>query len=97
MPWQAGRWVHFFHTVCISGIAAGFLATIIAGVVRNTVMTRVSTAALDISSVPTLVIFYAAIATLAGSAAAVEVAHASQLDSPRRFGSALSLASSQVF
>ena len=39
-------------------------------------------------------IFYAAIATLAGSAAAVEVAHASQLDSPVWIGTLAGLFSS---
>jgi hypothetical protein len=76
------------------GIVAGFLATIIAAVVRNTIMTRVSTKALDISSVPILVIVYAALATLAGSTAAVEVAQASQLDSPVWIGALAGLFSS---
>jgi len=62
-------------------IVAGFLATIIAGVVRNTIMTRAG-ARPDNSSIPVLVIVYSAVASLAGSAAAIEVAHASHVVAP---------------
>lgn len=62
-------------------IVAGFLGTIIAGVVRNMIMTRAG-AGPDTSSIPALVIVYSAVASLAGSAAAVEVAHASHIVSP---------------
>ena len=89
--WALGS---FFPHSLYLGIVAGFLATIIAAVVRNTIMTRITTAGPDTSSIPTLVILYAAIASLAGSAAAVEVAHASQLDSPVWIGTLAGLFSS---
>ena len=44
----------------------------------------------DTSSIPTLVIVYSAIASPAGSAAAVEVAHASQYESPVWIGNLFS-------
>ena len=71
----------FPHSLYL-GIVAGLLATIIAGVVRNTIMTRITNVGPDTSSIPILVILYLAIASLAGSAAAVEVAHASHHNSP---------------
>ena len=83
----------FFQHGLYLGIVAGFLATIIAGVVRNTIMTRMGDGP-DTSSIPTLVILYSAIASLAGSAAAVEVAHASHYDSPVWIGTLAGLFSS---
>lgn len=62
-------------------VAAGFLGTIVAGIVRNTIMVRAG-AGPDDSRVPTLVLIYSAVASLAGSAAADEVNRASQLASP---------------
>jgi len=75
--WQAWRWIHFFSHSLYLAIVAGFVATIIAAVVRNIVMTRITKVGPDTSSIPNLVILYSAISSLAGSAAAVEVAHAS--------------------
>jgi hypothetical protein len=84
----------FFSHSLYLGIVAGFLATIVAGVVRNTIMTRITGVGPDTSSIPTLVIMYSAIASLAGSAAAVEVAHASHYDSPVWIGTLAGLFSS---
>jgi len=77
--WALGS---FFPHSLYLGIVAGFLATIIAGFVRNTVMTRITGIGPDTSKIPALVILYSVIASLAGSAAAVEVAHASHHESP---------------
>ncbi|MGH6893202.1 MAG: hypothetical protein ACREEP_13170 [Dongiaceae bacterium] len=76
---------------------AGVLATIVAGFVRNTLMTRVGTEP-DLSGMPMLmliysavavdrripakVIMYSAIASLAGSVAAVQVAAEGEFTSP---------------
>ena len=76
--WALGS---FFPHSLYLGIVAGFLATIIAGFVRNTVMTRITGIGPDTSKIPALVILYSVIASLAGSAAAVEVAHASHNES----------------
>jgi hypothetical protein len=62
-------------------VAAGFLGTIVAGIVRNTIMVRAGPGP-DDSRVPTLVLIYSAVASLAGSAAADEVNRVSQLASP---------------
>ena len=72
-------------------IIAGFLGTIIAGVVRNTVMK--SFGAKTPSTIPVVVILYAAIASIAGSAAAVEIDHASGLASPVWIGTTAGLIS----
>jgi uncharacterized membrane protein len=82
--WALGS---FFPHSLYLGIVAGFLATIIAGFVRNTVMTRITGIGPDTSKIPALVILYSVIASLAGSAAAVEVAHASHYESPVWVGS----------
>lgn len=76
------------------GLVAGFLATIVAAMVRNTIMTRVTSVGPDTSTIPTRVILYSAIASVAGGAAAVEVAHASQLDSAVWIGTLAGLFSS---
>jgi len=75
---------------------AGLLATIVAGIVRNTILTRIgmepdssgmsklimiySAVAID-RRIPVRVIIYSAIASLAGSAAAVQIANVSELSS----------------
>jgi uncharacterized membrane protein len=84
----------FFPHSLYLGIVAGFLATIIAGVVRNWVIKRITGVGPYTSSIPALVILYSAIASLAGSAAAVEVAHASHHDSPVWIGTLAGLFSS---
>ena len=84
----------FFPHSLYLGIVAGLFATIIAGVVCNTITTRVTGVGPDTSSIPTLVILYSAIASLAGGAAAVEVAHASHNESPVWIGTVAGLLSS---
>lgn len=54
-------------------VLAGFLGAIIAAVVRNFIMVRGPGIGPDDSHTPVLVIVYAAVASLAGSAAAKEV------------------------
>jgi hypothetical protein len=64
-------------------VLAGFLGTIIGAVVRNLVLSRGAGVGPDDSKTPIAVIVYAAIASLAASAAALEVAQRSDLsDSP---------------
>ena len=69
----------FFDNQLYLAILAGFLGTIIAGIVRNFIMTRGSGVGADDSRTPLLVIVYAAIASLAGSSAAMEVAQQSEV------------------
>jgi hypothetical protein len=75
---------------------AGVLATVVAGIVRNAILTRIgmepdssgiprlmmiySAVAID-RRIPVRVIFYSAIASLAGSTAAVQIANVSQVSS----------------
>jgi len=66
-------------------ILAGFLATTVAGIVRNRIMTRVG-AEPDHPGIPVLVIVYSAIASLAGSAAALEGAEVSKMGSSALIG-----------
>jgi uncharacterized membrane protein len=75
-------------------ILAGFLGTIIAGIVRNTIMVRGAKVGPDDSRTPMLVIIYSAIASLAGSSAAIEVARLSELSSPVWIGTLAGLFSS---
>jgi hypothetical protein len=90
---------------------AGILATIIAGIVRNTIMTRVgaepelpgmpqlmiiySAAAID-RRIPLRVIAYSAIASLAGSTSAVQVATQSELTSSVLIGTLAGLFSGML-
>ena len=60
-------------------ILAGFLGTIIAGIARNVLIMWRGGEASRASRTPVLVLVYAAIASLAGSAAAMEVARLSGL------------------
>ncbi len=60
-------------------IVAGFLGAIIAAIVRNFIMMHGSGLGPDDSRAPGLVIVYAAIASLAGSAAAKEVSDISEI------------------
>ena len=62
-------------------ILAGFLGTIIAAVVRNLIVARGAGVGPDDSGTPLLVIVYSAVASLAGSAAALEAARQSDLAS----------------
>jgi tellurite resistance protein TehA-like permease len=61
---------------------AGLLATLIAGGVRNYIMVRGSGAGPDDSRIPTMVLVFSAIASLAGSSASIEVARLSDVWSP---------------
>ena len=61
---------------------AGLLATLIAGGVRNFIMTRGAGVGPDDSRIPTLVLVFSAIASLAGSSASIEVARLSEIWSP---------------
>jgi hypothetical protein len=54
-------------------VVAGFLGTVIGAVVRNTIMTRVGDGP-DDSKIPNLVLVYSAVASLAGSSLADEIA-----------------------
>jgi low temperature requirement protein LtrA len=67
----------FFGNQLYLAIVAGFLGTIIGGFARNFIMARRSAD----SRTPTLVIVYSAIASLAGSSAAMEVAQQSEVAS----------------
>ena len=61
---------------------AGLLGTTIGAVVRNLIVSRGAGMGPDDSRTPMLVIVYAAVASLAGSSAAIEVARLSELSSP---------------
>jgi hypothetical protein len=63
-------------------IVAGFLGTIIAAVLRDFVVRRGGALGPDSSRIPTLVLIYAVVASLAGSSAATEVAQQSELTAP---------------
>jgi hypothetical protein len=73
-------------------VVAGFLATIVAGIARNTIMSRRGTA--DVSRIPVVVIVFAVIASLAGSSAAVEIAEHTLMSSPALIGALAGLFSS---
>jgi hypothetical protein len=64
-------------------ILAGFLGTTIGAVVRNFILARGAGVGPDDSRTPLLVIIYAVIASLAASAAAVELAQRSDLGDSR--------------
>jgi hypothetical protein len=63
-------------------ILAGFVGTVIGAIARNIIMVRGSGVGPDHSRTPLLVIVYSAVASLAGSAAALEVARLSEVLSP---------------
>jgi hypothetical protein len=65
---------------------AGLLATIIAGGVRNFLIARAAGVGPDDSRTPWLVIVFSAIASLAGSSAAIEVARLSDVWAPAWLG-----------
>ena len=75
-------------------ILAGFLGTVIAAIVRNFIMVRGSGVGPDDSRTPMLVIVYSAVASLAGSSAAIEVARLSEVSSPVWIGTLAGLFSS---
>jgi hypothetical protein len=63
------------------GILAGFLATIVAGLARNFLVSRGALGPKS-SALPGVVLVYAIIASIAGSAGAVEIDQAAGLTSP---------------
>ena len=75
-------------------ILAGFLGTTIGAVVRNLIISRGAGMGPDESRTPVLVIVYAAVASLAGSSAAIEVARLSEVSSPVWIGTLAGLFSS---
>ncbi len=75
-------------------ILAGFLGTIIAAIVRNVIMVRGSGVGPDNSRTPLLVVVYSAVASLAGSAAAMEIATVSEVAAPVWIGTLAGLFSS---
>jgi hypothetical protein len=75
-------------------IVAGFLGIIIAKFVRDFVARRASGLGPDSSRIPALVLVYAAVASLAGSSAATEVAQQSELTSSVWIGTLAGLFSS---
>jgi hypothetical protein len=75
-------------------IVAGFLGAIIAAMIRNFIMMRGSGLGPDDSRTPGLVIVYAAIASLAGSAAAKEVSDVSEISAGVWIGTLAGLFSS---
>jgi len=75
-------------------IIAGLLGTIIAAVARNMIMVRGPGLGPDDSRTPLLVIVYSAVASLAGSSGAIEVARLSEVASPVWLGTLAGLFSS---
>ena len=69
----------YFGNQLYLAILAGFLGTIVGGFARNYIMTR-RTGTSDEARTPLLVLVFAAIASLAGSSAALEVAQQSHLE-----------------
>jgi tellurite resistance protein TehA-like permease len=76
----------FFANQWYLALVAGFLATIIAGIVRNVIIARGAGLGPDSTRTPTLVLVYSAVASLAGSSAAMEVAQQSQVSAPAWIG-----------
>jgi tellurite resistance protein TehA-like permease len=75
-------------------IVAGFIGTIIAAIARNYIMVRGSGVGPDDSRTPVLVIVYSAVASLAGSSAAIEVTRLSEVSSAVWIGTLAGLFSS---
>jgi uncharacterized membrane protein YfcA len=69
----------FFSNQWYLAIVAGFLGTIVAAIVRDLVVRRGGGLGPDSSRIPTLVLIYAVVASLAGSSAATEVAQQSDV------------------
>ena len=63
-------------------ILAGFVGTIVAGIARDRIVARGAGVGPDDSRTPMLVIIYSAVASLAGSALALEIAQRSDLAAP---------------
>lgn len=69
----------FFSNQWYLALVAGFLGTIVAALVRDFIVRRGGALGPDSSRIPTLVLVYAVIASLAGSSAATEVAQQSDM------------------
>ena len=76
----------FFSNPWYLALAAGFLSTIIAGLVRDFLARRATGLGPDSSRTPVLVLVYSVVASLAGSSAATEVAQQSGVASPAWVG-----------
>ncbi|MGH6866385.1 MAG: hypothetical protein ACREDO_09510 [Methyloceanibacter sp.] len=74
-------------------ILCGFIGTVVAAIVRNVIMTR-SGSGPDESRTPLLVIIYSAVASLGGSALALDVAQRSDFESSVWIGTLAGLFSS---
>jgi hypothetical protein len=69
----------FFSNPWYLALVAGFVGTIVAALVRDFIVRRGGALGPDSSRIPTLVLIYAVIASLAGSSAATEVAQQSDM------------------
>jgi hypothetical protein len=85
---------NFFSNQWYLALVAGFLGIIIAKIVRDFVARHASGLGPDSSRIPALVLVYAAVASLAGSSAATEVAQQSELTSSVWIGTLAGLFSS---
>ena len=84
----------FFSNPWYLALVAGFLGTIVAAVVRDFIVRRGGGLGPDSSRIPTLVLVYAVIASLAGSSAATEVAQQSDMTASVWLGTLAGLFSS---
>jgi hypothetical protein len=84
----------FFSNPWYLALAAGFLGTIVAALVRDFIVRRGGALGPDSSRIPTLVLVYAVIASLAGSSAATEVAQQSDMTASVWLGTLAGLFSS---
>ena len=84
----------FFSNPWYLALAAGFLGTIVAALVRDFIVRRGGGLGPDSSRIPTLVLVYAVIASLAGSSAATEVAQQSDMTASVWLGTLAGLFSS---
>lgn len=84
----------FFSNPWYLALVAGFLGTIVAALVRDFIVRRGGALGPDSSRIPTLVLVYAVIASLAGSSAATEVAQQSDMTASVWLGTLAGLFSS---
>jgi hypothetical protein len=84
----------FFSNPWYLALVAGFLGTIVAALVRDFIVRRGGALGPDSSLIPTLVLVYAVIASLAGSSAATEVAQQSDMTASVWLGTLAGLFSS---
>jgi hypothetical protein len=84
----------FFSNPWYLALAAGFLGTIVAALVRDFIVRRGGALGPDSSRIPALILVYAVIASLAGSSAATEVAQQSDMTASVWLGTLAGLFSS---